>query len=128
MSVPAEGVGLAVRATLQAARLAKGIKEQRKKLTIQNFKLVSGAIDEIWYDSWDEVLWVKFRKVKAYPKYRFDGVPQAVAVGLINAGSAGQYYHSNIKGNYYTTSIEGPGEADKAIRELMFNLADKPGG
>ena len=105
-----------------AGKAAAQLEKARKKATIQNFALASGAIDQIWYDSWDEVLWVKFRKVKEYPKYRFDGVPQQVVVDMLNTASAGQFYHSRIKDKYHSASIEGPGEADAPIRELAFNL------
>ena len=67
-------------------------------------------------------MWIKFRKVREYPKYRFEDVPMEVVVGKINASSAGQYYHAVVKGKYPSTDINGPGEGDAEIREYMFNL------
>lgn len=87
---------------------------------IQQFALVSDAIDQIWYDASAEVMWVKFRKVKEYPKYRFEGVPGSVVAGMINSSSAGQYYHQHLSGNYYSTTVNGPDEDE--TRKLDFNL------
>lgn len=77
-------------------------------MAIQKFPLGSSAIRAIWYDSETGDLWVKFEKRKEYPKYHFAEVPQDVVVGLLNAGSRGRYYHSRIKGNYYSTEITSP--------------------
>lgn len=89
-------------------------------MAIQNFALGSSSIDQIWYDSTSEILWLKFRKVREYPKYRFEGVPQALIVEMLNSTSAGGVYHSKIKGNFYSSSIDGPEEDE--TRKLMFNL------
>ena len=91
-------------------------------MAIQNFALGSTAIDTIWYDSETEDLWIKFQKVKEYPKYHFEGVPQSIVVGILNAASAGQYYHANIKGRYQSAEIRGP-ENDGTIN--IFQLLDE---
>ena len=79
-------------------------------MAVQQFPLGSTAIDTVWYDAETQDLWVKFKKVREYPKYHFEGVPGAVFAGFLNAGSAGEYYHRNIKGNYYSTEITQPGD------------------
>ncbi len=40
---------------------------------------------------------ISFRKGRSYS---FKQVPRAVIDGLVNASSAGEYYHSHIKGQY----------------------------
>lgn len=109
---------------LKQTQLAKEALEQLKDKVpgfVQHFTLASTSISDIWYNSVSQVMWLKFRKVKEYPKYRFEGVPQALVVEMVNATSAGGVYHSKIKGNYYSSSIDGP-EGDDSIREQVFNL------
>lgn len=77
-------------------------------MSVQQFPLGSTAIDTVWYDAESESLWIKFRKVKAYPKYHFADVPASVLVGLLNARSNGTYYHDKIKGQYHSTEITQP--------------------
>ena len=89
-------------------------------MAVQQFPLGSTAIDTVWYDAATEDMWLKFRKVKEYPKYHFVGVPGDVFVGLLNARSAGEYYHAFIKGNYYSTEITQP-ENDGTLN--VFQLA-----
>lgn len=79
-------------------------------MAIQQFPLGSTAIDTVWYDAETQSMWIKFQKVKPYPKYYFANVPGEVVAGLINAGSAGGYYHSTIKGNFQSTEITQPEE------------------
>ena len=98
------------------------IKDKVRKVVIQHFPLGSTAISDVWYNSTSGTMWIKFRKVKAYPKYRFEEVPQSVVVGLVNSISAGSYYHDNIKGNFYTTEIKGPGDDDEELRTSLFQL------
>ena len=110
-----------------AVAAARAIKKKAEEATVQHFSLGSTAISDLWYKPGvpgfiNPVLWVKFRKVKDYPKYRFEDVPMEVVTGMLNSRSAGQYYHDNIKGNFYSTDINGPEEGDAEIRELMFNL------
>lgn len=77
-------------------------------MAVQQFPLGSTAIDTVWYDAENQDLWIKFRKVKTYPKYHFAGVPGDVFVGLLNSRSAGDYYHKVLKGSYYSTEITQP--------------------
>ena len=77
-------------------------------MAVQKFPLGSTAIDTVWYDAETQDLWVKFRKVKFYPKYHFEGVPGEVFASLLNARSAGGFYHSQLKGKYYSTEITQP--------------------
>ena len=95
-------------------------------MAVQQFPLGSTAIDTIWYDSATEDLWVKFRKVKFYPKYHFAGVPQEVVVELLNASSAGAVYHNRLKGNYYSTEIRGP-ENDGSLNIFQLDTAFRKG-
>ncbi len=109
---------------LQAAEAAKDALDTIKKKVpgfVQHFPLGSTAISDVWYNSLTKVLWVKFRKVKEYPKYRFSEVPQELVVEMINARSAGSVYHSKIKGNYHSAEIGGP-ENDDSIKENIFHL------
>ena len=110
---------------LQVLAAKKAAKEAAKKAKIQHFTLGSTAISDVWYHGPNEILWVKFRKVKAYPKYRFEGVPGEVLAELLNARSAGSVYHSKIKGNYHSSSITSPEDDDSLsgqIAEQVFNL------
>ena len=89
-------------------------------MAVQQFPLGSTAIDTLWYDAETHSMWVKFRKVKAYPKYHFADVPMEVFVGMLNARSNGTYYHEHIKGNYHSTEITQP-ENDGTLN--VFQLA-----
>lgn len=77
-------------------------------MAVQQFPLGSTAINTVWADLETGDLWIKFQKHKPYPKYHFEGVPGGVVAGLLNARSAGNYYHRNIKGKYYSTEITQP--------------------
>lgn len=110
-----------VQLAAMAAKLGKTIDELQEEYgSVQHFLMVSGAIREIWYNSVAEILWISFNKVGGYPKYRFEGVEGSIVAGLVNASSAGNYYHNKIKGKYYTSTIRGPDEDDS--RAQTFNL------
>lgn len=49
------------------------------------------------YDEENRVLRIRFRDLG---EYEYDNVPKDVAEGLFQAGSAGRYFASNIKGRY----------------------------
>jgi hypothetical protein len=89
-------------------------------MAVQQFPMGSTAIDTLWYDAEAESMWIKFRKVKEYPKYHFSGVPATVFAAMLNARSAGAYYAQHIKGNYHSTEITQPGE-DGSLN--LFQLA-----
>ena len=90
-------------------------------MAIQQFPLASSAIADIWYDSETKELWIQFAKKRAYPKYHLEGVPQDVVVGLLNDSSAGNYYHSRIKGRYQSQILRGPDD-QKHIRLNQWKL------
>ncbi len=77
-------------------------------MAIQDRALRSSAIQHILFDNETEELWIVFNKKKVYPTYHFEGVPQEVIVGLLNAASAGRYYHSVIEGRYQSSTLRGP--------------------
>ncbi len=91
--------------------------------SVQHFPLGSTALKEAWYQPLTNTLWLNFNKTKAYPKYRFDDVPGDVVAGMMNARSAGAYYHSNIKGRYHSSSIRGPEDESSDIRTQYEQLA-----
>lgn len=93
-------------------------------MATQHFPLASSAIKNIWYDSATGDLWIEFNKVKTYPKYHFEGVPQKVVVQLLNATSAGNVYHAYIAGNYQSNVINGPSE-DATLNVFRNRLSDK---
>ena len=121
MAAAAPVVALAARLKITVEAAEKLLK----KSSVQHFSLGSTAISDVWYNSLTQVMWVKFRKVKNYPKYRFEEVPQDVVTQLLNSRSAGSVYHSQIKGNFHSSEISGPGEDDMEIREMSFNLLNE---
>lgn len=90
-------------------------------MAVQQFPLGSTAIDTLWYDAETESMWIKFRKTKAYPKYYYAGVPASVFAGMLNARSAGGYFHANIDGNYSSTEITQP-EEDGSLNVFQMAL------
>lgn len=114
---------VALRVAEMAAKAQMTVQQFIEKYgSIQNWLIVSNAISEIWYQGLTETLWINFNKTKAYPKYRFDGVPGDVVAELVNASSPGSVYHSKIKGRYHSSSIRGPEEDGSQVRPQTGNL------
>ena len=90
-------------------------------MAIQTFPLGSTAIYQIWYDAETEDLWIQFRKNKPYPKYHFAGVPNELISDFLNSSSQGGFYHSRIKGNFYSTEITQPSE-DGSLNIFQLTL------
>lgn len=59
--------------------------------------LTSSNLAAAGYDPESRVLRIQFHNGRTY---EYDNVPQHEYDGLISAGSAGQYFNSNIKGQY----------------------------
>lgn len=57
----------------------------------------SSSILDAEYDNETQTLTIQFASGR---RYTFTGVPPSVYEGLIDAASAGQYFHQNIKGQY----------------------------
>ena len=57
----------------------------------------SSAIQHASYDPFSEHLHITFRSGGTYTFYR---VPPGIYHGLLNASSAGQYYHAYIRGRF----------------------------
>ena len=77
-------------------------------MAVQTRALSSSAIQQIYFDFETEELWIVFNKTKIYPTYHYEGVPSSVVVGLMNAGSAGKYFHKHIDGQYESEAFHGP--------------------
>lgn len=77
-------------------------------MAIQDRALNSSAIQHILFDFETQELWIVFNKKKIYPTYHYEGVPNEVTVGLLNAGSAGRYFHQYIDGRYQSATLRGP--------------------
>lgn len=63
-------------------------------MTIERHKFDSSNIMETEYDTITNTLRVLFKEGKIYEYY---GVPQSVMNNLINAESAGKFFHKNIR-------------------------------
>ena len=59
--------------------------------------LNSSAISRASYDPLTARLHITFHSGRTYTFYR---VPPAIYHGLLNASSAGHYYHANIRGRF----------------------------
>lgn len=59
--------------------------------------LNSSAISHADYNAASRQMRLTFRSGGTYT---FCGVPESIYSGLINASSAGQYYHAHIEGRY----------------------------
>lgn len=59
--------------------------------------LNSSAISRARYDSLTARLHITFHSGRTYTFYR---VPPAIYEGLLNASSAGRYYHTYIRGRF----------------------------
>ncbi len=77
-------------------------------MAIQDRALNSSAIQHILFDFETHELWIVFNKRKVYPTYHYEGVPAEVIVGLVNASSAGSYFHAYIDGQYPSATLRGP--------------------
>lgn len=65
-------------------------------------KVSSSNIEDVEYDEQSETMSVTFNNGSTYALFN---VPKAVYERLINAGSIGSYYASNIKGRYSTSKV-----------------------
>jgi hypothetical protein len=64
---------------------------------MRSARLGSSAISFVEYDEASKQMWITFT---SGDRYTFCRVPLTVYEGLISAGSAGAFYHSNIKDRY----------------------------
>lgn len=100
-------------------------------MAIQDRALNSSAIQHILFDAETEELWIVFNKRKVYPTYHYEGVPVEHIVGLINAQSAGRYFHQHIDGRYRSATLRGPTVNSRvsgrleAIRQEDINRSGK---
>jgi hypothetical protein len=65
-------------------------------------KVNSSNIENVEYDEKSETMSVTFNNNSTY---QLHNVPKSVYERLINAGSVGSYYASNIKGRYSTSKV-----------------------
>ena len=87
-------------------------------MAIQDRALNSSAIEHVLFDVAEGDLWIIFNKRKIYPTYHYEGVPPEVIVGLLNAPSAGSYFHQYIDGNYQSAVLRGPDVGNRIGRRL----------
>lgn len=59
--------------------------------------ILSSNLKSAGYDEKERVLEVEFTNGT---RYRYTDVPPAVYAGLLQAGSAGTYFHQNVRGQY----------------------------
>ena len=59
--------------------------------------LGSEAIAAVSYDGDDDILTITFTSGSVYELY---DIPKIIAVGLVEAGSAGRYFQDNIREDY----------------------------
>jgi hypothetical protein len=64
---------------------------------MQRINVSSSNISSIGYEPESQVLEIEFHDGSIY---QYDGVPQSVYEGLMNASSHGQYLHQHIKDRY----------------------------
>ncbi len=64
--------------------------------------VTSSHIASVGYDADSRALYIEFSNGALW---RYDGVPPFTASGLAQAGSAGQYFHANIKNSYPATRV-----------------------
>lgn len=64
----------------------------------------SSNLEAVWYDPEEEILKIRFNPVDkktgqrgGVRSYAYSMVPMSVFLGLLNAGSKGQYHAKNIK-------------------------------
>lgn len=57
----------------------------------------SSSVRSVGYDSDRQVLEVEFKPGSIY---QYDGVPELLFTGLVNASSVGKYLNQNIKDRY----------------------------
>lgn len=62
----------------------------------------SGMIKSIGYDDVEKLLTLEFNSGGSY---QYSDVPKEVFDGLLNAESAGKYFHAIIKGKYDSEKI-----------------------
>ena len=61
----------------------------------------SSNLQSVGYDADSLTLEIEFDN----GVYQYSGVPEAVHRGLINASSAGRFFHRNIKGKYTCVKV-----------------------
>lgn len=59
----------------------------------------SSNIKAVGYDAGRRELWIVFHQAQSRV-YVYYGVPEAKALGLMNAASVGQFFHAEIKDRY----------------------------
>ncbi len=64
---------------------------------MERIPVSSRNLCSVGYDPDSQILEIEFSHGGVY---QYPGVPQAEYEGLMNAGSKGQYFHSNIKNRY----------------------------
>ncbi len=57
----------------------------------------SGMVKTISYDAAEKILTLEFNSGGSYA---YSEVPKEIFDGILNAESAGKYYHAHIKGKY----------------------------
>ena len=73
-----------------------------KKENFNIVDVVSSAIKKLGYSKKDKDLFVEFSSGK---QYLYHGVPESEFNALVNAKSIGQYFQSEIKGEYDSTTL-----------------------
>lgn len=63
----------------------------------------SSTIDHSEYNAADKTLRIKFQSGDQV--YQYHGVPMSIASGLVNAKSAGKYFHSEIRDKFKTVKL-----------------------
>lgn len=69
---------------------------------MERISVTSSNLCSIGYDSETSTLEVEFNKGSVY---QYHGVPQDVFDSLMQAGSKGSYFNSNIKNSYRPTKL-----------------------
>jgi hypothetical protein len=64
---------------------------------MNRIQVTSSNLSEVGYDARSTTLEIMFRDGAVY---QYFDVPEQVYDGLVNAASAGQYFHANIRGSY----------------------------
>jgi hypothetical protein len=70
---------------------------------MKHIPVSSSNIDWVGYDTESKILQIGFTSGGVY---QYDGVPEAVYVGLMAAGSHGNYFYRYIRDRYPTAKIE----------------------
>lgn len=71
-------------------------------LLMNMIAVTSSNIDAVGYDPDTKLLQINFLNGTSY---QYDGVPEYVAQGLVDASSVGQYFNANVKDSYGYTKL-----------------------